>query len=336
MLAEYGRRTQAIRNTGHMLAITTAATAYSASTGEVAKPFGLAGEGWVPKPALGMVKAKDGAFPSVTAHGMGDSCFNPGMKQISDVVGKTLGTYAVCIPTGTRLTDTTNSFFKTMNWNVDEFAKNIRKDAQLKDGFNCVGFSQGNSLCRGYIQKYNDPPVQNFLSVHGTVSGVAGFPHCDPSGLLGPVCDAISKLCGDLAYTSLTQSLLFQADYFRDPNRVSTDAYKTYSELAQWNNEGNTVNATYKANFVAVKQYIMIKAKKDTMVFPNEGEHWGHFKDGSLKEVLPMKETKWYTDDLFGLKTVDEAGKIQFDTTEGDHLQFTQEQLTGWITKYFV
>ena len=63
---------------------------------------------------------------------------------------------------------------------------------------------------------------------------------------------------------------------------------------------------------------------------------WGHFADGSLTTVLPMKETKWYTDDLFGLKTVDEAGKIQFDTTEGDHLQFTQEQLEGWINKYFV
>jgi palmitoyl-protein thioesterase len=58
---------------------------------------------------------------------------------------------------------------------------------------------QGNSLCRGYIQKYNDPPVANFLSVHGTVSGVAGFPNCDPQGLLGPVCKQLADLCGDLA-----------------------------------------------------------------------------------------------------------------------------------------
>ena len=81
---------------------------------------------------------------------------------------------------------------------------------------NCVAFSQGNSICRGYIQKYNGvgsyPVVSNWLSVHGTVSGVAGFPNCDPDGLLGPVCKQISHLCGDLAYTSLTQKLLFQVD----------------------------------------------------------------------------------------------------------------------------
>ena len=31
-------------------------------------------------------------------------------------------------------------------------------------------------------------------------------------------------------------------------------------------------NATYKANFVKVKRFIMIKALKDTMIYPNEGE----------------------------------------------------------------
>ena len=140
-----------------------------------------------------------------------------------------------------------------------------------------MGFSQGNSLCRGYIHRYNDPPVRNFLSVHGTVSGVAGFPDCDPKGLLGPVCKPLERLCGDLAYTEITQSLLFQADYFRDPYRVNTSAYRTHSELAQWNNEGVAYNQTYKANFVKVRKFIMIKAEKDSMVYPNEGEHWGHF-----------------------------------------------------------
>jgi palmitoyl-protein thioesterase len=279
---------------------------------------------------------KEGAKPTVTAHGMGDSCFNSGMKQITQIIGDTLGTYAVCIPTGNVLTDTTNGFFMTMNRNVDVFAENIRKDPKLKDGFNCVGFSQGNSLCRGYIQKYNDPPVQNFLSVHGTVSGVAGFPNCNPSGLLGPVCDQIAKLCGDLAYTSLTQSLLFQVDYFRDPTRVNTTAFKTNSEIAQWNNEGSEYNATFKENFVSVQRFIMIKALKDTMVFPNEGEHWGHFEDGGFHKVLTMRETDWYKKDLFGLKTVDEAGKIFFNTTAGNHLQFSREELAGWVSGYFV
>ena len=90
--------------------------------------------------------AAAGALPTVTAHGMGDSCFNAGMKEITTLVGTTLGTYSVCIPTGNRLTDTTNGFLMTMNENVDVFADKILKDAQLKDGFNCVGFSQGNSL----------------------------------------------------------------------------------------------------------------------------------------------------------------------------------------------
>jgi palmitoyl-protein thioesterase len=274
------------------------------------------------------------ALPTVTAHGMGDSCFNSGMKDITKQIGTVLGSYAVCIPTGNRLTDTTNGFFMTMNKNVDVFAANIRKDANLRGGFNCVGFSQGNSLCRGYIQKYNDPPVRNFLSVHGTVVGVAGFPKCDPSGLLGPVCKPIERLCGDLAYTETTQGLLFQADYFRDPFRVNTSAYRTYSEIAQWNNEGVSFNASYKANFISVEKYIMIKALKDTMIYPSEGEHWGHFADGSTTKVLSMRETDWYQKDLFGLKTVDQAGKMHFNATDGDHLQFSRDELIGWVHQF--
>lgn len=265
------------------------------------------------------------------------------MKQITELIAKTTGSPGKCIPTGNILTDTTNGFLMTMDHNVDKFAENIAKECAKSEfdcskGINCVGFSQGNSLCRGYIHKYNDPPVVNFLSVHGTVSGVAGFPNCNPDGLLGPVCKQLADLCGDLAYTKLTQSLLFQVDYYRDPLRVNTTAYKTYSQLAQWNNEGldGTFNQTYKDNFVKVKRFAMIKALKDTMVFPNEGEWWGHFADESQKTVLKYNETKWYKEDLFGLQTVDKAGKIVFNTTAGDHLQFSEEELEWWVSNYFV
>ena len=126
----------------------------------------------------------------------------------------------------------------------------------------------------------------------------------------------------------------YRQDYFRDPDRVNTTAYKTHSQLAQWNNEGLRVNETYKANFASVERFLMIKALKDTMVYPNEGEHWGHFADGSLTKVLSMRETQWYKQDLFGLKTADEAGKIHFNTTKGNHLRFSQEELLGWVDTF--
>jgi len=275
-------------------------------------------------------------YPSAVTHGMGDSCFNGGMKQITALIGNVSHQYAVCVPTGNNVvSDTANGFFMTMNKNVDVFAEKVRADPKLKDGFNCVGFSQGNSLCRGYIQRYNDPPVITFLSVHGTVSGVAGFPNCAPSGLLGPVCRTLAHLTGDLAYGGL-QNDIFQVDYFRDPFSINTTAYKTKSELAQWNNEGLTPNATINKLFNTTKRYVMIKALKDTMIYPNEGEWWGHYADDSLKTLLTMKETRWYKDDMFGLRTVDERGGILFNTTDGNHLQFSLEQMTWWVDHYFV
>ena len=42
------------------------------------------------------------------------------------------------------------------------------------------------------------------------------------------------------------------------------------------------------------------------------------------------------TQDWFGLKTADEAGKIVFNSTAGNHLQFTEADLAWWIYLYFV
>ena len=280
------------------------------------------------------MKVDDSKLPTVFGHGMGDSCFNSGMKQITADTGKHIGSYAVCVPTGDNVvSDTINGFLMNMDKSVDVFAKKIQADPKLAGGFNAVGFSQGNSLIRGYIHKYNNPPVRNVLHVHGTVSGVSGFPQCNPAS--SSLCKGISQLCGDLVYNGLVQGILFQADYFRDPNKITSAGYEQHSQLALWNNEiAGKENATYKENFVSVDQYVMVKAMKDTMVFPNEGEHWGHFKDGTY-DAIPMNQTKWYQGDTFGLQTMDKAGKIHFETTAGNHLQFTETQLFGWIDKYF-
>jgi len=287
---------------------------------------------------FGLASAASGAhLPTVFMHGMGDSCFNPGMKQITQKTGEHVGSYSVCIPTGaTQAEDTNNGFFMTMDKNVEVFAAAIKNDTNLAAGFNAVGFSQGNSVIRGYIQKYNDPPVSTWLSVHGTVVGVASFPHCNPSGLLGPVCKLLDRfLVGPIAYTEFMQNKLFQADYFRDPKQVDSKEYKANSQIAQWNNEGNTVDPTIATNFGKTKRFAMIKAEKDSMIYPNDGEWWGAF-DSDGKTRLAMNETQWYQKDLFGLQTAHKAGKIFFNSTKGDHLQFTEAELFGWVDQYFI
>lgn len=267
------------------------------------------------------------------------SCFNPGMKSITKGIGQKAGSYATCIGTGNNIiTDTVNGFLKDMDSSVDFFADKIRNDPKLKDGFNCVGFSQGNSLCRGYIQKYNNPPVNAFLSVHGTVMGVSAFPSCfQQEHALGSVCSALAEVLGDLAYTPLVQGILFQADYFRHNVGPKATDYMQNSQLAGWNNENpDRANSTYKENFLKVKQFAMVKAAQDSMVFPNENEHWGAMDDApNGNKILQMKDTKFYKSDLFGLKTADEAGRIAFEETPGDHLEFTDQELYGWVEKYF-
>eukprot|EP01059_Diplonema_ambulator_P027496 TRINITY_DN456_c0_g3_i1.p3 TRINITY_DN456_c0_g3~~TRINITY_DN456_c0_g3_i1.p3 ORF type:complete len:313 (+),score=154.14 TRINITY_DN456_c0_g3_i1:88-1026(+) len=278
-----------------------------------------------------------GRLPTVTAHGMGDSCFNKGFKQLTEAVANTTGSYAVCIPGApNEPEDTLSGFFVTMNRNVEIFAKKVKEDPQLAGGFNAIGLSQGNSVIRGYIQKHNDPPVKTWLSIHGTVMGVAGFPNCNPSGLLAPVCDVLDEKLGDEAYYPETQDMLFQANYFRDPMRVNTTQYKENSQIAEWNGEGPSVNPVYKENFVKVERFAMIKALKDTMVYPNWGEWWGSFAPGSYHVIQKINETDMYQRDTFGLKTVHEAGKILFNTTDGNHLVFSMADLEWWVNNYFL
>merc|ERR1712187_239189 len=276
-------------------------------------------------------------LPTVLGHGMGDSCFEPGFSSVTSAVGKRTGSYAKCIPTGGNIiTDTINGFLLNMDKSVDIFAEKIRADPNLKDGFNAIGFSQGNSLIRGYIQKYNDPPVNTFISVHGTVMGVAAFPSCFSQGKpLGLICKALAEVLGDLAYLRLVQGVLFQADYFRDAARTAGAAYKSRSQIAQWNNE-NSANPSFHSNFMKTKVFAMVRAEKDSMVYPNEGEHWGSLPDGTYGSAETMKDTKFYKQNLFGLKDADEAGKIAFETTPGDHLQFADADLYGWLDKYFL
>merc|ERR1711933_37580 len=94
-------------------------------------------------------------------------------------------------------------------------------------------------------------------------------------------------------------------------------------------------NATYAANFKSLEKLVLVMAGSDTMIKPKESEHLGFFKDGSMSELIDMRSAPWYTEDWFGLKTLDQAKKIDQFTTPGDHLRFTKDFLLSTVKKYF-
>lgn len=297
-------------------------------------------------------------LPVVFAHGMGDSCFNDGMVRIGNHTSALLGNdvYVTCIPTGdNKAEDTTNGYFMSMDASVDVFAAKIAQDhPQLQDGFHAIGFSQGNNVIRGYIARYNTPTVHTFLAINGVNAGEGTVPGCFPKNkennnhrqeknddeaemfLVGGVCDLLLEQASRRAYTDFAQQHSFQAGYWRDPRRKEQELYYQYSQLARWNNEGpHNNNATLNANFAKTSKFVWVKATEDSMVWPKEGEQWGcPDPDDPFNHILPMNETDWYQQDLFGLKTAQEAGKNFFETFEGDHLQFDMQDFNRWITTY--
>lgn len=282
-------------------------------------------------------------LPVVLSHGMGDSCFNDGMQHITAHVSSLLGgVYTTCIATGKdRHEDTTNGYFLNMNANVEIFAEAVRADPKLAKGFHAIGFSQGSNVIRGYIAKFNDPNVATFISVNGVNGGVGAVPYCRPKAAIESetigfsICDLLMEQASNRAYTDYAQQHLFQANYWRDPRPVEAEAYKTYAQLAQWNNEGHQVNQTLNENYAKTQKFVWIMAEQDTMVWPKEGEHWGApDPNDPFHTILPMKETEWYRKDLFGLKRAEEAGKNVFLSFDADHLQFSKEDFDGWVNDY--
>jgi len=257
-------------------------------------------------------------------HGMGDTCCNPqSMGFIKSIIEQYLpGVYVFSVEIGnSEEDDQWNGFFKNINEQVSLVCSQLASNPNLTNGFNAVGFSQGGQFLRAYVERCNDPPVYNLITMGGQHQGVADIPSCFPANTT--VCQTVQNLLDLGAYSSLAQDLVVQAQYFHDPlDAASSEKFNHF--LPDVNND-NTVNTTYKKNLLSLKNLVLVMFSEDTVVVPKESEWFGFYEDGSNDKILAYNETKLYQTDQIGLKTLDQTGRLKFDTAPGEHMQFSLE-----------
>eukprot|EP01111_Echinosteliopsis_oligospora_P001179 TRINITY_DN1165_c0_g1_i1.p1 TRINITY_DN1165_c0_g1~~TRINITY_DN1165_c0_g1_i1.p1 ORF type:complete len:302 (-),score=69.29 TRINITY_DN1165_c0_g1_i1:19-924(-) len=262
--------------------------------------------------------------PTVLWHGMGDSCCYPfSMGRLQKLIESELpGVYVYSIEIGNNEEeDQLNSFFKNVNEQVDDVCQKLKADPQLSSGFNAMGFSQGGQFLRAYVQRCNDPPIYNLVSVGGQHQGVFGMPRC--LGNRTDLCEEMRKLLNIGAYDDFVQRHLVQAEYWQDPlNREEYLAKSVF--LADINNEIN-INETYRQNLISLNRFSLVKFTEDSMVQPRESEWFGFYKEGQDKITIDVNQTALYLNDTIGLKTLMDSDKVDFISCVGDHLQFTDQ-----------
>lgn len=278
--------------------------------------------------------AQDKPTPLVIWHGMGDTCcFFFSMGRIKQMVEERIpGIYVRSLMIGDNIiADEENGYFGNVNHQVEQVCQKLADDPELQGGYHAMGFSQGGQFLRAVAERCPEPAMHNLITFGGQHQGVFGLPNCPEDNLL---CEEMRRLLNLGAYIDWIQNSLVQAQYWHDP--LHEDDYHNNSIfLADVNNE-KVVNEMYRSNLKKLDNFVMVKFLNDSMVVPVESEWFGFYSPGQDQEVLPLQQTKLYLEDRLGLKEMDEAGKLQFLSVDGDHLQFSDEWFLQEIVDKYV
>jgi len=272
--------------------------------------------------------------PVVLWHGMGDTCCFPfSMGAIKRMIEDGFpGIYVYSVEVGNNIVeDELNGFFMNVNDQLEQIHGKFQAQPELANGFTAIGFSQGGQFLRGYVQRYNDPPVYNLITMGGQHQGVFGYPNCPAINIT--MCEELRRLITYGAYEPEIQSHVVQAEYWQDPFHEVEYVNRSVF-LADINNQGAWKNETYKQNLMSLNQFVMVMFTLDTMVQPKESEWFAFYAPGQDRIVVPLNESQIYTEDWLGLKEMDQNGQLQFIPCPGNHLQFTQQWFKEYIFPY--
>ncbi|KAK3899656.1 Alpha/Beta hydrolase protein [Staphylotrichum tortipilum] len=274
----------------------------------------------------------DTPLPLVIWHGLGDSFNGDGIRNVAELADEVNpGTYVYTA----RIDDNASrdryfSFVGNVTEQVAKVCADIAAHPILSTApaIDALGFSQGGQFLRAYVQRCNKPPVRSLITFGSQHNGISAFRDCSTTDLVCRIAMAVLK--GD-AWTDTVQRSLVPAQYYRNP--AEYEQYLEHSNfLADINNERPAKSEQYKANIVALDNFVMYMFEDDTTVIPKETA-W--FEEVNGTESTPLRARPLYSEDWLGLRALDRKGGLKFRTAAGEHMQISEELLKDAFAEFY-
>ncbi|KAF8626861.1 hypothetical protein AX15_004681 [Amanita polypyramis BW_CC] len=187
----------------------------------------------------------------------------------------------------------------------------------------------GGQFLRAYVERYNQPPVNNLITFGSQHMGISDVPLCSTYDFL---CQVARRAVKGAVYGHWAQENLVQAQYFRDPSNY--EAYLSSNHfLASINNEVmDQKNDTYAHNLSSLNKLVLVVFTEDKTVVPKESSLFGSevVEEALLggqaaislsSTIVPMRMQRLYVEDWIGLRTLDERGGVVLENCEGAHME---------------
>ncbi|CAE6214677.1 unnamed protein product [Arabidopsis arenosa] len=293
---------------------------------------GLIKQFWVAVVAVALLIHVSVSVPFVVLHGITAACSDPTNANFTQLLMNLSGSQGSCLEIGDN--GQLTSIFMPLTQQAEIACEKVKQMKELTQGYNIVGRSQGNLVARGLIEFCDGgPPVYNYISLGGPHAGISSVPTCGAQ-MPGLVCDAFDALLKADVYSEFVQDHFAPSGYFKNPMDM-----KRYLENSKYlpklsNEIPNQRNSTYKDRFTSLHNLVLVKFQNDTIIIPNDSTWFGFYPDGQVEPVLPANQTRLYTEDWIGLKTLDAAGKVKFVSVPGGHLEMADQDVLKYIVPY--